>query len=318
MGTSLKVYKKPLEIIQILQTRNLCISQPIRATRILTENNYFFLKGYKELLLEKPIGENYKSGADFEELYAIYSFDKDLKVLLLRTLLEIEQKLKSVLSGIISERYGVKETQYLKKTNYDLTNPQLVASLTRIKKQKSFYGKKNKAVIHYLTKYGYVPLWVLSKAITMGAVRDLFKVMKPSDQMYVANQVLCRPIGVNQKKVNRVKNMIALLVDIRNMCAHDEIIFNFVHDRVDIGIYPEHSSFQLKKDKTGVVIQGRKDLFAVFIAIKYLVSRTAYNQFIQSFEALNNKLMRSVKSFTKEELIEYMGLPIDYYMLKQL
>ena len=313
---NIKEYKTPLEIIEILRERNLNISYPIRAKRILTENNYFFLKGYNEIFLDKTSKNiKYKANVDFEDLYRLYSFDKDIKILLFRYLLDIEQKIKAVLSDYISSKYGVSDSQYLKRTNYNEDCPYIDKVLRNIKEQRKTYGEKNDAVKYYQNKYSYVLLWVLTKCLTMGAIRDLYSIMKTDDQDRIALIILEKEIP--KRRVATLKNMIAILADVRNMCAHDEILINFEHKRIDIQM-PELNYFELKRNEKGNVIQGRKDLFAVLISVKYLTNRTTYNLFIQNIESHIVKFINKTKCITYEELLNYMHLPINYYELKQL
>ena len=317
MATQVKEYKNSEEIISLLESRNMNFSSPIRAKRILNENNYFFMKGYSKLLLNNDSEIiKYKDYVDFEDLYRLYSFDKDIKILLFRNLLDIEQKIKATLSNFISEKYGVRESQYLKRTNFDTNNIYLDSALKRIKSQKKIYGTKNVAVKYYLNKYNYVPLWVLTKALTMGAIRDLYVVMKPDDQDRIAREILYHDFP--KKRVSTLKNIIGLLVDVRNLCAHDEMLINFEHKRIDLWKLPEHDYFDLRKNQNGAVIQGRKDLFAILISIKYLTNKTTYNLFMQELESKINRLMSKKNCFTKEELLEFMNLPINFYELKQI
>lgn len=310
-----KEYKSPEEIMNILLSRNLTITFPIRTKRLLTENNYFFLKGYNQLFLNN-VGVKYKDGVDFEDIYRIYVFDKEIKIVLFRYLLDIEQKIKASLSDFISNKYRIKDSEYLKKSNYNEDCTYLDKVLKNIKDQKKTYGEKNEAVKHYQNKYGYVPLWVLTKALTMGAIRDLYNVMKPDDQDRIARLILEKDIP--RRRVATLKNMIALLVDVRNMCAHDEMLINFKHKRIDISKMPELDCFDLKKNKKGEIVQGRKDLLAVLISIKYLANRTTYNQFIQTFESKISKFVKKTSCITNDELLNYMHLPTNYNDLKKI
>ena len=316
MSSKTKEYKTPDEILDLLKSRNLNISSPVRAKRILSENNYFFIKGYKSIFLNNNVEViKYKDGVDFEDLYRLYNFDKDVKVLLFRYLLDIEQKIKATLSNYISDKYGVKDSQYLRRSNYNLDCSYLDKVLKKIKDQRKTYGKKNDAVKYYKDKYNYIPLWVLTKALTMGAIRDLYNIMKPDDQDRIAQNILEKDIP--KKRVATLKNMIALLVDVRNMCAHDEMLINFEHKRIYLAM-PELNNFKLKRNSKNNIIQGTKDLFTVLISIKYLTNRTTYNQFIQNLESKISKFVSKTKCITDKELLDYMHLPINYYELKQL
>lgn len=314
--TLVKEYKKPDELINILATRGMIFSQPNVAKKTLNEINYFFLKGYQKLLVDSKNEKKYKPNCDFCELTNLYFFDKELKALLLEYLLDIEQKIKTAMSNVISSNYGVRDRNYLLSKNFDKNSPYLKTTLTTIRNQKKSYGEKNTAVKYYKDVYGYIPFYVLSKCLTIGAIKKLYNVMKQSDQSEVCNQILFRVI-IN-KRISRTKQLIAMIADVRNMCAHDEIVFNFVHRSIDIGEFPEHKQFQLKRTKYGNLIQGRKDLFALLLCMKYLMNRTDYNRMIQSLEGLINKTASKSKVFSKEELIEYMNLPLDYYVIKQI
>ena len=315
MNNNIKEYKTPDEIIAILESRNLNVSYPVRAKRILTENNYFFLKGYNYLFMDTSNNNKYKDGVDFEDLYRLYSFDKDIKVLLFRYLLDIEQKIKAALSNYISKKYGVKDSQYLKKDNYNSDCPYVDEVLKNIKSQRKTYGKKNEAVKYYKNKYNYIPLWVLTKALTMGAIRDLYNIMKSDDQDRIAQTILEKDIP--KRRVATLKNIIAILVNVRNMCAHDEMLINFEHKRINIQM-PELEYFNLKTNSKGNIIQRKKDLFAVLISIKYLTNRTTYNLFIQNLESKISQFARKTKCISYDELLAYMHLPNNYYELKQL
>ena len=140
--------------------------------------------------------------------------------------------------------------------------------------------------------------------------------MKQVDQSEVCNLILFREI--QNKRISRSKQIIALIADVRNMCAHDEIMFNFKHASIDIGLFPEHNEFQLKRNDDGEIIQGRKDLFALLLSMKYLMNRTDFNRMIQRIESLITKTSNRSKVYSKEELIETMRLPQDYYKIRQL
>lgn len=314
--TLAKEYKTPDEIISILTSRGMNFSQPTVAKKTLCEINYFFLKGYQELLICDKQSSKFKQNCDFNELTNLYFFDKELKALLLEYLLDIEQKIKTAMSNVISSKYGVKDRLYLQKRNFDLNSPYLEKSLNTIKSQRRLYGEQNTAVKYYKDHYGYVPFYVLSKCLTFGAIKKLYNVMKQSDQSTICNEILFR--NINKKRISKTKQIIALIADVRNMCAHDEIVFNFVHGSIDIGEFPEHSKFKLKRTSKGNLIQGRKDLFALLLCMKYLMKRTDYNKMIQRIDSLIIKTSNKSTIYTKEELIEYMNLPIDYLKLRQI
>ena len=311
-----KEYKKIEELLQILAEKGMSFSQPTRARRLLTENNYYCVTAYKNLFYQSGT-RVYKSGVDFEHLYAVYSFDKAFKTVILKHLLFIEQKIKTAVSNQISSKYGIKERQYLRKTNFDLTSEHLDENLKKIKRQLKTFGKKNTAVSHYKDKHGFIPFWVLSKCLTMGVIRDLIYILKPSDLSIIIDSILEKKIA--KKPAKKAKAMIAFFADIRNMCAHDEMLLHYSHRRLTISLLDEHSKINCKKDKSGNYIQGLNDLTALIISIKYFVNRTMYNEFIQNISSCINSCYKKIEDVvSKEEFLDYIGLPSDYEELKRL
>ena len=311
-----KEYKTTDELITIMEEKGLLFSQKQRAKRILNENNYYCVTAYKNLFYKDKKRE-FKNNVDFEDLYSVYLFDKQLKSIILKHLLFIEQKIKTAISNQISEKYGIDQKKYLKKDNFDQTSEYLDRNLRKIKEQARKYGKKNVAVRHYREKHGFIPFWVLSKCLTMGVIRDFFTILRPSDQSIIVNKVLEK--NIDNKPVKKVKSMIALFADIRNMCAHDEMLLSYVHERITISHLSEHDLIKCKKNKKGEIIQGKSDLLALLICVKYFVNRTMYNDFIQNISSSINKCYKKIGHIiSKEDLLNYIGLSEDFEVLKQL
>ena len=313
---AIKEFKTTEELIQILQDKGMSFAQPSRARRLLNENSYYCITAYKTLFY-KDGERRYKGGTDFEHLYSVYLFDKAFKTIVLKHLLFIEQKIKAAISNQISSKYGINESKYLRKNNFDQTSEYLDKNLKKLRHQLKTFGQKNVAVSHYKSKHGFIPFWVLSKCLTMGVIRDLIYILKPNDQDIIINQILEKQF--NKKSVKKAKAMISLFADIRNMCAHDEMLISYVHNRLTIPELPEHNYIACRRDSTGNLIQGRSDILALIISIKYFLNKTMYNDFIQNISSCINKYYKKISSVaTKEEFLNYIGLPCDYEELKKL
>ena len=50
--------------------------------------------------------------------------------------------------------------------------------LSKIKRQIRINGEKHTATFHYITKYHYVPLWILVKVLSFGLINELFGILK--------------------------------------------------------------------------------------------------------------------------------------------
>lgn len=93
-----KSYKSYRQQLNILRSRGMVIgkgSQGSRVMRILERENYYnVINGYKELFLASKAtataDEAYKTGTTFDEVYALYNFDRELRNIYLKYLLRIK------------------------------------------------------------------------------------------------------------------------------------------------------------------------------------------------------------------------------------
>ena len=93
-----KTYKTYRQLLNKLRSRGMVInkgSQGSRVMRILEQENYYnVINGYKALFLEREatdtVDEKYKEGTTFDEVYALYCFDREIRNTYLKYLLKIE------------------------------------------------------------------------------------------------------------------------------------------------------------------------------------------------------------------------------------
>ena len=194
-----KSYKSYRQQLNILRSRGMIIgkgSQGSRVMRILERENYYnVINGYKELFLASKAtatkDEIYKTGTTFDEVYALYNFDRELRNIYLKYLLKLENTFKTVIAHEFSAKYS--HDNYLKTENFDNSSEHNISSSIKligdiqpeIARQMS---KHHQAVTHYMTEHGYIPLWVLVNVLTFGKIENFYKNMKPADKTIVAKQ----------------------------------------------------------------------------------------------------------------------------------
>ena len=67
------------EQISTLRKKGLEISDDEKTQDILLKENYFFINGYRHPFLESNKSKMFIEGATFEELYSLFTFDRNLK-----------------------------------------------------------------------------------------------------------------------------------------------------------------------------------------------------------------------------------------------
>ena len=110
-----KTFKNLDEQIEILKNKGLNIKDIDYAKSILLRENYFFLTGYKFLFVKSALDKRFIFNATFEELYATFIFDRQLRNILFKNILVFENNLKSILSYVMSKNHGYKEKNYLNR-----------------------------------------------------------------------------------------------------------------------------------------------------------------------------------------------------------
>ena len=114
-----KTFKTLDEQISILKSKGLEIDDIDYAKDILLRENYFFISGYRHLFLKSFKDRMFIPGTNFRELYALFSFDRQIRNIIFKNLLIIENNAKSIFSYVLSKKYGIKEKNYLNPANFN-------------------------------------------------------------------------------------------------------------------------------------------------------------------------------------------------------
>lgn len=299
------------ELIKYIKMKKIKIKNEEQLRLILEYNNYYCITGYK-----KPFKKNddtYKDSIYFEDIYALYEFDKKLKLIFAEVLFKIEQKVKTVFTNNFCKVYGNKDFDLINPNNYDINSRFLSKKIAQLNEQIEWYGKENSAVMYYKNKYSFIPIWVLIKVLTFGMIRDLIVNSTSAAKGCIVNKITTKKLTVNE-----TQNMLELLVNLRNICCHDDRLYGFIHNKVHIMNTPYHKHFNLKQNAKGEYLQGKKDLFAVLICIKYFIDKDCYNNFIDNIENLINYYSNKIESISKQEILQHMFLPDNFTDIKEL
>jgi abortive infection bacteriophage resistance protein len=317
-----KLYKSYRQQLTILRSRGMMIdtgSQGSRVMRILERENYYnIINGYKELFLASKatatVDEVYKTGTTFNEVYALYNFDRELRNIYLKYLLKLENTFKTVIAHEFSARYG--HDNYLKIENFDTSNERNISSAIKligniqqeIARQMS---KHHQVVTHYMTEHGYIPLWVLVNVLTFGKIENFYKNMKPADKTIVAKQFNLQP-----NELSKFMHMLALA---RNKCAHDERFFDMkFKERIHTKSIKNFSALGIVRAKDGSYTYGTNDIYAIAIMFALLLSKSDLKEFISSMRNLFNKLQKQLHTITASEIMSIMGYDSNWMNLTKL
>ena len=310
----MKPFKPNDELIDLLSSRNLIIPNRAFALRMLDyENYYYIINGYKNIFVNSTLPDDaYRPGASFNEIVALYTFDRRLRELLLIELLRVEHVVKSQIIRVFSFYHGHDHTSYMRPesfntngfTNFKRTNSLIFDILRLIDKQKERHG----AIKHYIERHGYVPLWVLSKVMTFGKLNSFYACMLEQEKTEVA-----AAFNLDAKKF---KSLIDFIANLRNKCAHGERIYCHSKDQPipkPIQFLPEHALLQIPENKSGHLLYGSNDILALLISLRYFIQQDRYNHLLKRIDyALHQKLEKRLHSISITEVENIMGLNCDW------
>lgn len=300
-----KTFKNLDEQIEILRQKGLIIDDVEYAKEVLLRENYFFIGGYRHLFLKDDGSRKFIRGVNFRELYGMFNFDRQLRNILFKNILIVENNLKSILSYVMSKNHGFKEQNYLNADNFakDYNKTRQINDLIRkMKRQINVNGKQHTATSHYIRNYGYIPLWVVVKVLSFGIVGELYSVLQKSDQEEIANIY-----GVS---IQSLCSYLTLLANYRNLCAHEDICYN---NRTNKKITPTryHDILNIPKVEDEY-IYGINDLFTIIIIMKQILKEEDFilmmNEISYELDILDGKL----EKISIDKVLNAMGFPLNY------
>ena len=300
-----KEFKTIDQQIDILRKKGLIIDDNDMAYNILLKENYFFLNGYRHIFMNSPTDRTFISGSTFSELYALFKFDRYSRNIFFKNLLIIENRLKSVISYQLSKKYGYKEKDYLNLRNFT-QNPEnkrrVKDVIEKMHRQIRINTSRHNATMHYLKNYGYIPLWILVKVLSFGMVCELFSIMKDEDKLEVAS--------VFHLTVEDLESFLPILSNYRNLCAHEDIVFDHKTERKipDTEYHKKLNIFKMDDE----YIYGKDDIFAVIIIFKMMLEDSEFRLMLKEFEYELEKLDGRVDSIPVEKILDTMGVPKNY------
>ena len=291
------------EQIDILRNKGLTINDEEAAKDVLLRENYFFVNGYRNILYTKD--RKFIKGTTFEELYSVFLFDRTFRNILFKNLLIIENNIKSIISYQLSKKYGYKEADYLKPSNFNQNftdSRRVIDVINKMKRQIRVNGDKHTATSHYISKYGYIPLWILVKVLSFGLINELYGILKEEDRKEIADIYGLDP--------ETLKIYLSLLANYRNLCAHEDIVYEH-RTQVSIPDTIYHERLNIPKYE-GEYVKGKNDIFAVVIMFKTLLSKSKFSDFMDEVNRAIKVFDKNIGIIENDKLLDRMGFPSNY------
>lgn len=213
-------YKKPAltfeQQVEHLQKRGLKIESEILAREYLKNISYYRLSGYMYPFLADKANHKFKEGTTLEQVLRLYSFDRELRLLVLDAVERIEVAFRAQMIYHLSHEYGPwwfeKKELFTDANQYDEQREKLEESVKQSDEQ---------FIEHYRQKYNQPnpPAWMVMEVISFNQLSKWYKnciskEIKKKVSLHFDSQYI------------ELESWIHAIVYIRNLCAHHSRLWN--------------------------------------------------------------------------------------------
>ncbi|MHB1484152.1 MAG: Abi family protein [Saccharofermentanales bacterium] len=291
--------KKPLflfEQIIRLKEHGMIIDDELFAIKVLTEISYYRFTGYTLQFRKEPSDSNYINGLNFNKVYQIYQFDKELRYILRKHIEKVEIFFRTQIS------YGFSTTKCMNpphNQHYDWNNyynKNGFKSVIENFKRETDYYKESLIVKHHKTKYmNQMPLWVMVELMSFSNISKLYSSMYISEKQVIANE-----IGIS---FTTLTNHLHCLSVLRNKCAHAARLYN-----TNFNPPVKFNSEFLKKNPE---LQNNTLFAYIILLLKRLPKKEYKDDLIINIDAL-------IKKFKVDIDFQCIGFPENYQKILKL
>lgn len=310
-----KPFKSHNTMLRLMRSRNIAIGKGTEGSKVKSilarENYYSIINGYKDIFLDSEItdrtGEDYYvTGTTFFHIYSVYCFDRNLRSILMKGLLQAEQNLCTKVSYRFAEN-NKSEFSHLNINNFskaDLpTTTRLISTLLSVTQRNS--KDKDSGFYHYLTHHQDLPLWVLVTKLTFGEITYFYKSMIPSLQERVLGDInkdytteFGTPIAQpTSSLISKFNDILDVLVAFRNICAHGDRLYNH---RVRTGKNTRKLLYYYMSAPKG----SEASFYGALISLRLFLTRAEYKRLIKS---VITELLLLKKNLPDEQFNKLLG-----------
>ena len=285
----MKEYKNNKELIEYLISKNVTVNNIEQALENIEQYSYYsIVNSYKFVFKDEE--NNYKPNVTFEEIFALYEFDKNIKAIFLKYTLEIEVIIKSLMANIIAEQYGVEN--YLKLENFDeQANEEFKNNLIEcVNKEIEDNYKKHSAIKHYKDTYGFIPPFVLTKILTFGVISRYYGLFKQADR-----QAISKRFKLSDKLL---KQILVNLTMVRNISAHSDRLFCFC-SKYYISFKEIDEEYHTEGNFT--------NLYMIIKCMQVLLKKDKFDEFEDLFNKEVVNLKEKINSIDINDILKIMG-----------
>ncbi|MDO4644141.1 MAG: Abi family protein [Cardiobacteriaceae bacterium] len=250
-----KPAKNNEELIRLWQQRNLIIDDTNKADHYLSFIGYYRLSPYTIPFQEPTLNpqlttHKFKTGTTFDNILELYTFDRELRLLVIDAIERIEVAIRSKICNEFcletKNAFWYMESEYYNNSNFHQDflkkiDQKVLQEKNSLKEEEKKIEKRKEISLeekcnlqqklrkenflrHYITTYdepALPPAWMMFEMLTFGELRYLYNQLKPNK----LRKKIATDLGLQSKVLT---SWLQTLNDVRNICAHHGRLWNRV------------------------------------------------------------------------------------------
>ena len=217
-----KAFKNTSDLLNILEKRGLSLIDRDFAFDILGKIGYYRLSAYFIPFYENK--DYFITHTTFRDIYELYEFDRELRVVIFKYLEQIEIALRAKISNTHAKYFGafgyLEDKNSLNREMKSNNGVLFDEFMDKIELEKS---RSNEVFIkHIREKYNSdeLPIWALVEILSFGALSKFYALLPK----YIKKEIISSFGLILDIKV--FQNWLIALTLVRNTCAHHSRIWN--------------------------------------------------------------------------------------------
>lgn len=278
------------QIERLKTVHNLTIMHEDSALKILEKVNYYRLSAYGIGLKKSANFEEYRDDITLEHIFRLYCFDSEFRNDIIHIVEQLEVQLRTQISYCLAIKYGPEGYAHVinfnDKKNHD--GRSIHGTIMDSFKNEVKHCKNLPFVKHHQDVYGgHFPIWAAVELMTFGNITAIFDIMKPEDQKSISSFYGTSP--------NHLKSWMLSLVEIRNICAHYNRLYNMPLKQTPF-LYKENLKYRSKQNK----------VFPVFLVIKRMLhGNEQWKSFLRDID-------KTISKYQDIVILSFIGFPPDW------
>lgn len=216
----IKTYSTPQELVQLLKTRGMEITDEEKAQHYLSHIGYYRLSAYMYPLLSIPKEQHlFKRGVSFGKVMMLYRFDKKLRLLLFNEIEKIEVAVRCAIVNFGTEMTG--NPFWMTDAN-NFSNPSKFNRSIRLIEDELNHTKED-FINHFKETYTnqYPPSWMLTEILPFGVITNVYSNIKNKK----IKKRIAQSFGL---QVAPFESWLTVITVTRNSCCHHARVWNRV------------------------------------------------------------------------------------------